>query len=190
MHIKIIQEKCVGCEECLASCPFDAIVISDGKASVNEYCQACMACLNACPEGAIVEVESEVPREVKEKIPDFRGVWIFAEQRNGSVSPVAFELLGIGRTLADDLQTDLSAVLFGAGNEQAQELIRWGADKVYLSTDQGLKDFNDEFVDVTCETIVQAARTEGGKIGDGKIFVTPLEECIRIRTGEKGGGAI
>ena len=52
---------------------------------------------------------------------------------------------------------------------------------------------NDAFVDVTVATIIKAARTkEGdqGEIGDGKIFILPLEECIRIRTGEKGGSAI
>ena len=38
------------------------------------------------------------------------------------------------------------------------------------------------------ETIIQAAKT--GKIGDGKIFVLPTEEVIRVRTGEKGKGAI
>ena len=52
---------------------------------------------------------------------------------------------------------------------------------------------NDEFVDVTVNTIIKASRTRQGtegEIGDGKIFVLPLEECIRIRTGEKGGSAI
>lgn len=47
---------------------------------------------------------------------------------------------------------------------------------------------NDEFVDETVEAIITGART--GKIGDGKIFVTDLVDCIRIRTGEKGGDAI
>jgi len=50
---------------------------------------------------------------------------------------------------------------------------------------------NDEFVDITVRTIIAAARSpNGGKIGDGKIFITPLEECIRIRTEERGGMAI
>ena len=49
---------------------------------------------------------------------------------------------------------------------------------------------NDEFVDVTVNAIIKAAKHNGGKIGDGKIFVTPLERCIRIRTGEQGGSAI
>ena len=50
---------------------------------------------------------------------------------------------------------------------------------------------NAEFVDITVDTILNAARTDGsGTVGDGKIFIAPLEECIRIRTGEKGGHAI
>jgi nitrogen regulatory protein P-II 1 len=51
---------------------------------------------------------------------------------------------------------------------------------------------NEAFVDITVDTILKAARTNGieGHVGDGKIFITPLEECIRIRTGERGGTAI
>ena len=47
---------------------------------------------------------------------------------------------------------------------------------------------NDDYVDKTIEAIIGGART--GEIGDGKIFVLPMEECIRIRTGEKGPAAI
>ena len=47
---------------------------------------------------------------------------------------------------------------------------------------------NDEFVQPTIDAIIKGART--GKIGDGKIFITDLIECIRIRTGEKGKEAI
>ena len=47
---------------------------------------------------------------------------------------------------------------------------------------------NDEFVEQTVEAIVAGART--GQIGDGKILVTDLAECIRIRTGQRGNDAI
>jgi nitrogen regulatory protein P-II 2 len=47
---------------------------------------------------------------------------------------------------------------------------------------------NDAYVAPTIEGIVAGART--GEIGDGKIFVMALEECLRIRTGETGGEAI
>lgn len=47
---------------------------------------------------------------------------------------------------------------------------------------------NNDFVKPAIEGIIEGAKT--GKIGDGKIFVYPLEECIRIRTGETGNEAI
>lgn len=47
---------------------------------------------------------------------------------------------------------------------------------------------NDEFVDKTIDGVIEGART--GEIGDGKIFVLPMDECVRIRTGERGPAAI
>ncbi|CDF78028.1 nitrogen regulatory protein P-II [Formosa agariphila KMM 3901] len=44
---------------------------------------------------------------------------------------------------------------------------------------------NDSFEDITIKTILKAART--GDVGDGKVFVSDITECYRIRTGEKGG---
>jgi nitrogen regulatory protein P-II 2 len=50
---------------------------------------------------------------------------------------------------------------------------------------------NEEFVEPTISAIIKGARTgPKGEVGDGKIFVLPLEDCIRIRTGERGGEAI
>ena len=49
---------------------------------------------------------------------------------------------------------------------------------------------NDDFVDPTIQTILKSARHDEGKLGDGKIFVVPLENCIRISSGEDGETAI
>lgn len=50
---------------------------------------------------------------------------------------------------------------------------------------------NDAFVEATIEAIVRGARSgETGNVGDGKIFVLPMDDCIRIRTGEAGAQAI
>ena len=50
---------------------------------------------------------------------------------------------------------------------------------------------NEEFVQPTIDAIIKGGRTgKAGEIGDGKIFVLPLEDCIRIRTGERGKEAI
>jgi nitrogen regulatory protein P-II 1 len=47
---------------------------------------------------------------------------------------------------------------------------------------------NDAYVEPAIGAIIKGART--GEVGDGKIFVMPLEDCVRIRTGERGGEAI
>lgn len=50
---------------------------------------------------------------------------------------------------------------------------------------------NQEYVERTVEAIIRGARSDGnGAVGDGKIFVMPVDDVIRIRTGERGGDAI
>jgi nitrogen regulatory protein P-II 2 len=50
---------------------------------------------------------------------------------------------------------------------------------------------NDGYVEPTIDAIVRGARSgSSGEVGDGKILVLSLEDCIRIRTGERGGQAI
>ncbi len=50
---------------------------------------------------------------------------------------------------------------------------------------------NEEFLEPTIDALIQGGRSgAAGEIGDGKIFVLPLEDCIRIRTGERGSEAI
>lgn len=47
---------------------------------------------------------------------------------------------------------------------------------------------NEDFVDPTINAIIEGART--GNVGDGKIFIVPLEECVRISSGERGSNAV
>ena len=153
MRIKVDVDLCTGCETCISSCPYDAIEMKDDKAFINEYCQLCRNCLNVCPEGAIKEIEGEEPLAV-EDLSSYKGVWVFAEQREGRVSDVAFELLGVGRELADQKDTELSAVLFGADSSEAERLIHWGADRVYHCPDSIFDKFNDDpYVDLLTHLI-------------------------------------
>ena len=56
---------------------------------------------------------------------------------------------------------------------------------------QSMIGVNDNFLQPTIDAIMTGARTgPSGEVGDGKIFVLPLDDCIRIRTGERGGEAI
>jgi len=79
----------------------------------------------------------------------------------------------------------------GHGRQASEELFR-GAKVIPSLLPKIRLDIavNEDFVKLTCDTILASARAGGGEIGDGKIFITNLEECIRIRTGEQGGGAI
>ena len=70
-------------------------------------------------------------------------VLIFTEQNEGVVHPVAFELLGKGRQLADRLGVELSAILLGHDvREKADELVRYGADLVYVFDHPSLAEFD------------------------------------------------
>jgi electron transfer flavoprotein alpha subunit len=182
MSVVVNLEKCQGCEECLKSCPFEAIVMKEGKAYINEYCQSCMACITVCPEGAIMEVERKKPEGTD--VGAYKGIWVFAEQRGGKVASVAYELLGIGRRLADERNTDLTAILFGASDAAAQELIKWGADKVYLGRDQILESFNDEPYSQLMTTLINDHKPEivlAGATPLGRSFLPRV--AARLRTG-------
>lgn len=145
MPVIVILDKCSGCKTCLDSCPFDAIEFKDGKAYINEYCNTCMNCLAGCPEGAIIETGTKtLSTEQRQKIEEYKDVLVFAEQKDGKVVSVSYELLGVGKRLADELGTKLLAVLLGAGEAAARELIRWGADKVFMCSDPALEKFNDD----------------------------------------------
>ena len=73
-------------------------------------------------------------------ISQYKDVYVFAEQRDGVIQNVAFELLGKARDLADTLGEKVVAILLGCGiKDKAQQLIASGADKVLLWTTTFLK---------------------------------------------------
>ncbi len=183
MRIAVNIERCTGCGQCIDSCPFTAIVMQEGKAFINEYCQFCRACMSICPEGAIIEIMEEGDIQ-KADISDYKGVWVFAEQRDGMVASVAYELLGAGRRLADKLKAELSAVLFGSTEDQAKELIKWGADKVYHCKDSIFEKFNDEPYSQLLTNLVETHKPEivlAGATPIGRSFIPRV--AARVRTG-------
>jgi electron transfer flavoprotein alpha subunit len=184
MRIIIRTEKCTGCGECESSCPFASIEIKEGKACINEYCNFCRTCLSICPEGAIVEIEDEGDTREAADLSSYKGVWTFAEQRQGKLASVALELLGEGRKLADERKTELSAVLFGASEREAKELIGWGADKVYHVADPTLDHFNDEPYSQLLIKLVKQYKPEivlAGATAIGRSFVPRV--AGKLKTG-------
>ena len=74
---------------------------------------------------------------------EYKGVMVFAEQKDSGIHPISFELLGKGREIADKLGVSLSSVLLGYQiKDEAINLIYYGADKVFLYDHPSLKDFD------------------------------------------------
>ncbi len=184
MRIIVRTEKCTACGECVSSCPFTAIEIKDGKAYINEYCNFCSTCMGVCPEGAIVEIQEEGDIKETADLASYKGVWTFAEHREGKLASVALELLGAGRKLADERETELCAILFGAGEHEAQELIKWGADKVYHAADSALDKFNDEPYSQLLIKLVRQYKPEivlAGATAIGRSFIPRVAD--KLKTG-------
>ncbi|GAA0117259.1 electron transfer flavoprotein subunit alpha/FixB family protein [Clostridium senegalense] len=78
-------------------------------------------------------------------IADYKGVWVFAEQRDGELQKVSLELLGKGREIADKLGVELTALLIGHNVEDmAKELTAYGADKVLLADKEELAHYTTD----------------------------------------------
>lgn len=88
---------------------------------------------------------------------EYKGVLVFAEQRDQEIQKVSFELLGKGRELADKLETNLIALVIGNQmNEKLQELVEFGADEVLYVQDQNLSNYMTEpYVKSVYEVIKQ-----------------------------------
>ena len=155
MAIIVTKEACKGCRLCIKSCPFSAITLDDQKkAVIGMACTECGTCVEKCPFHAIEKTAAE---KEKADISAYHGVWVFAEQRGGKLMPVVIELLGEGRKLAEQIGTELCAVLLGENvADLARECIGYGADKVYVADAPELKDYTtDAYTKVIYEAIQQ-----------------------------------
>ncbi len=152
-HIKIILEKCIGCRLCVGSCPFNAVEVKDKKAVILDNCTLCGSCVSSCKFGAIDYQRDEA--NDRADISEYKGIWVFGEQKRGTVAQVVPELLGEGRKLADTLCVPLSVVLIGADvADRTKELIAYGADNVYLVEHESLENYNDEaYTDIFAQLV-------------------------------------
>ena len=158
MGVVIRNEKCRGCSICVKSCPFEAIAMEEKLAVIQASCTSCGACVENCPFQAIERTEEE---SWGVDLSVYRDVWVFAEQRDGALMPVAVELLGEGRRLADEIGCGLCAVLCGFEVEGlADELFEYGADRVYLADAPELAHYTTDGYGKTIYEAIQAYKPE------------------------------
>ena len=171
--LRIDIEACIGCGICEQTCTFGAIKVEEGHAVVGDNCTLCGNCVDACEVGALTIEREE--RATKGDLADWSGVWVYAEHRHGRTAPVAFELLGIGRTLADERGVKLAAVLIGSGLDgQAEELVAAGADVVYRADDPALAHFTDDAYGNVLTDLIREHRPEivlAGATAIGRSFI-------------------
>ncbi|WP_310600570.1 electron transfer flavoprotein subunit alpha [Desulfobulbus sp.] len=155
----IDSDKCTACGVCESSCAFGAISVQADCAVVNDSCTLCGSCVENCPEQAL-RIETAAKR-VQADLGEYAGIMVFAEYRHGKIAPVSYELLGIGRKLADQRGVKLSAVLPGGFvSDLAQSLIAAGADIVLLAEDPMLEQFREDLYAKVLESAIRERKPE------------------------------
>lgn len=163
MAVIVLKDKCIACEVCVSACPFDAIEMVDNKAHITDKCTACGVCVEECPVDAIKK-EEEKKKDIN--IDEYRGVWVFAEQREGNLMNVSIELLGEGRKIADKLNTELTAILLGNNVKKlADRLVKYGADKVIYAESPLLEIYTTDGYTKTICNLIEERKPEIMLIG-------------------------
>ena len=155
---RLLADTCIACgARCQSVCPVNCVEMTDSGEPVidNAKCIGCQKCVKICPASALemyftpeelkvleqlaasaAPVEEELDPEaaaIAEKLSLYRGVWVFVEQTEGAPAKVSWELLGVGRELADKLGVELSALIIGKDVEHlCSDAFAYGATKAYL----------------------------------------------------------
>ncbi|PKQ67138.1 electron transfer flavoprotein subunit alpha [Labilibaculum manganireducens] len=133
------------------------------------------------------------------KLEEYKGIYVFIEQREGIIQNVALELLGQARKLADELNDKVYAMLLGHQiTDQAQSLIARGADEVIVVDAPELKEYTTEpYTQAICQIINErkpeslfiGATTLGRDLGprvSARVGTGLTADCTKIEIGENG----
>jgi electron transfer flavoprotein alpha subunit len=152
-----VTSVCNGCKVCVTVCPFGTIKMQDGKAVITEACRICGLCVDVCPVDAIIIHETKADEPTA-----YKGVMVYAEINQGELHKISFELLGKAQDLAAQLSEPVYVVIVGSDlKDSTDELIKRGADKVFVYEHPTLNQFRDDpFSDI----LAQCCREENPSI--------------------------
>ncbi len=140
MGIIIDIELCDGCGRCVKACPYEAIAIEGKYAVVLPHCTLCTACIEACKKNKAIS--SDIKQKIVPDFSDRKGVWVFAEQRDGKLLKVSLELLSKACELARTKSQEITALLIGNNvSDISDTLTQYGADSVIVADDAALQEY-------------------------------------------------
>lgn len=150
--LKFDMSRCDLCGKCIEKCPFGALRMEKNGITVNEKCRMCSVCVKTCPQKA-VHFEQAANSVDKSK---WRDILVYAEQENGDIHPVVYELIGEARKLAAKVGYDVKCVIVGGeGTEQnAAKLLPYGVKEVFVYQHPGFEGFKaDCYSDAVADCI-------------------------------------
>ena len=182
MKAIIDRKKCTVCGVCSDACPMSAISLGENQIEISDDCSLCGICVDTCEFGAISL--PEVGKGRAEDLLGYRGVWVYAEWREGKVHKVSHELLSVGRVLADKRGVELGAVLLGSDidDQTALELSSYGAEVIYVVDRPELAHFTDERYSKCIVELVRRNRPEillAGATSMGRSFIPRVAASLR-----------
>jgi electron transfer flavoprotein alpha subunit len=198
MKAIVDRQKCTVCGVCTDACPMGAIALRENQVEISDDCSLCGICVDTCEFGALSL--PEVGQGPSEDLGSYRGVWVYAEWREGKVHGVSHELLSAGRILADKRGVELGAVLLGSGldDQMAEDLISYGAEVVYVVDSPQLAHFTDERYSKCIVELVNRKRPEiflAGATSMGRSFIPRVAaglktgltaDCTELDIGDEG----
>jgi electron transfer flavoprotein alpha subunit len=180
--LTINYNKCNLCNKCIETCPFNAIVASNGKVEINSACKMCKICVKNCPQKAITVIDSK--RNIADK-NNWKGIMVYVEHINGDIHPVTFELIGKAKELASKINHNVYCVFIGSNiYDKAKELLNYGVDKVYLYQHDEFKYYRADVYANAFEDCILKAKPSVVLVGAtsiGRSLAPRLS--VRFRTG-------
>jgi len=181
---RLLEGKCIACgARCQSVCPVDCVDMSDAGEPIirGEKCIGCSKCIKICPAAALElsftpeeqrlldelakaavgkpqeEVAEDKADSLTEMLQRYRGVWVFVEQTDGEPARVSWELLGVGKRLAQKLGVELCSMVIGENVEGlCQESFRYGAQKSYRVDAPVYRTYRTEaYLAATCHLIAR-----------------------------------
>ena len=157
------QDKVTDIKAMVSICPFNALEEKDGKLEVNAGCKLCKLCVKKGQPGAMEFVEEEV-KTVDKSL--WKGITVYVDHVNGEIHPVTFELLGKAGELAKKINHPVYAIFIGSDIEnKAEELLHYGADKVFVVDAPELKDFQMESYTAAFEAFINEIKPAAILVG-------------------------